>query len=83
VIPGGAFAQETHRAPIDDAGRVERGRTLHLGAEAELGIFIRARDSGLRLVKARQHFLGVVSDGRDDAHPRDDNPPHDRLALPL
>jgi hypothetical protein len=34
-------------------------------------------------VEARKHFLGVVSDGRDDAHPRDDNPPHDRLALSL
>ncbi|HTF01550.1 MAG TPA: hypothetical protein VK621_23330, partial [Bradyrhizobium sp.] len=29
------------------------------------------------------HFLGVVSDGRDNAHPRDDNPPHDRLVLSL
>jgi hypothetical protein len=34
-------------------------------------------------VEARQYFLGVVSDGRDNAHPRDDNPPHDRLALSL
>jgi hypothetical protein len=32
-------------------------------------------------MKARKHFLGVVSDRGDDAHPRDDNPPHDRLAL--
>jgi len=32
-------------------------------------------------MKARKHFLGVVSDGRDNAHPRDDNPPHVRLAL--
>ena len=56
---------------------------LYLGAETELGILVRARDSGLRLVEARQYFLGVVSDGRDDAHPRDDNPPHDRLVLSL
>jgi hypothetical protein len=34
-------------------------------------------------MEARQHFLGVVSDGRDNTHPRDDNPPHDRLALSL
>jgi hypothetical protein len=34
-------------------------------------------------VKARKHLLGVVSDGRDNAHPRDDNPPHDRLVLPF
>jgi len=34
-------------------------------------------------MEARKHFLGVVSDGRDNAHPRDDNPPHDRLALSL
>jgi hypothetical protein len=31
-------------------------------------------------MEARKDFLGVVTDGRDDAHPRDDNPPHDRLA---
>jgi hypothetical protein len=34
-------------------------------------------------MKARKHFLGVVSDGRDNAHPRYDNPLHDRLALPF
>jgi hypothetical protein len=34
-------------------------------------------------METRKHFLGVVSDGRDDTHPRDDNPPHDRLALSL
>ena len=83
VIPGGAFAEEAHRTPIDHAGRIERRRALHLGAEAELGILFRARDSRLRLMEARKHFLGVVSDGRDNAHPRDDNPPHDRLALSL
>jgi hypothetical protein len=54
---------------------------VHLAAEAELGVFVGARDAGLRLAQARQHFLGVVADGRDDAHPGDDNPPHDRLVL--
>ena len=83
VIPRRAFAEEAHRAAVDHLGRIERRRALHLGAETELGIFFRARDPGLRLVEARKHFLGVVSDGRDDTHPRDDNPPHDRLALPL
>src|SRR5882724_6701151 len=83
VIPRRPLAEEAHRSPIDDAARIERGRALHLGAEPELGIFVRARNAGLRLMEARKHFLGVVSDGRDNAHPRDDNPPHDRLILSL
>ena len=37
-------------------------------------------DSGLRLKETRQLFPSIVSDRRDDAHPRDDHPPHDRLA---
>ena len=60
--------------------RIERRLTLHLRTEAELGIFLSPRNARLRLVKARKHFLGVVSDGRDDAHPGDHNPPHDSLA---
>ena len=63
VIPGRALAEETHRTAIDDIRRVQRWRTLYLGAETELGIFVRARNPGLRLVEARKHFLGVVSDG--------------------
>jgi hypothetical protein len=34
-------------------------------------------------VKACKHFLAVIPDRGDDAHPRDDNPPHDPLVLPL
>ncbi len=83
VIPGRALAEEAHRAAVDDVGRIERRRALHLRTETQLGVFLRARDAGFRLVKARKHFLGVISDGRDNPHPRDDNPPHDRLALPL
>ena len=63
MIPGRAFAEEAHRAAVDHAGRIERRRTLHLRAEAKLGVFLGARDAGFRLVKARKHFLGVVSDG--------------------
>jgi hypothetical protein len=83
VIPRRALAEEAHRAAVDDVGRIERRRALHLRAEAHLGIFARARDPGFRVVKARKHFLGVVSDGRDNTHPRNDNPLHDRLALPF
>jgi hypothetical protein len=62
-IPRSPFAEEAHRAPVDDVGRIQRRRALDLGAESELGIFVGAGDSGLRLVEARKHFLGVVSDG--------------------
>ena len=63
VIPRRALAEEAHRAAVDHVGRIERRRALHLRAEAELGIFLRARNAGLRLMEARKHFLGVVSDG--------------------
>ena len=63
MIPGSTFAEKPHRAAIDDAGRIERRRALYLGAETELGIFVRARNAGFRLMEARKHFLGVVSDG--------------------
>ena len=59
-----------------DVGRIERRRAVHLAAEAELGVFVGARDAGLRLAQARQHFLGVVADRRDDAHAGDDDPSH-------
>ena len=29
--------------------------------------------------QAREHLLGVIADGRNDAHPGDDNPPHINL----
>ena len=43
--------------------RIERGRAVHLAAEAKLGIFVGAHDAGLRLAQARQNFLGIVADG--------------------
>jgi hypothetical protein len=63
VIPGRAFTEEAHGAPIDDFGGVDLRRALDLAAESEFGILFRAADAGFRVVKARQHFLCVVSDG--------------------
>jgi len=63
MIPRRTFGQKAHRAPVDHLGRIERRCTLYLRTETELGVFLRARDSGLGLKKARKHFLGVVSDG--------------------
>src|SRR5215211_3872566 len=45
MIPGRAYAEETHGAAVDDFGRVERGRAVHLAADAELGVFVGARDA--------------------------------------
>ena len=80
VIPRRALTEETHRTAVDHRRGIDRRRTLHLRTEAEFGIFLSPRNARLRLVKARKHFLGVVSDGRDDTHPGDHNPPHDSLA---
>ena len=57
--------------------RVERGRAVHLAAEAELRIFFGARNAGFGFAQAGQNFLCVVADGRDDAHPGDDDPSHE------
>jgi hypothetical protein len=62
MIPGGAFAEKAHRAAVDHAGRIERRRTLDLRAETKFSVFLRAGDSRFRVVKARKHFLGVVTD---------------------
>src|SRR5215813_14703564 len=57
VVPGGAAAVEAHCAAVDRPCRVERGRAVHLAAEAELGVLVGARDPGLRFAQAREHFL--------------------------
>src|SRR5215469_11028500 len=76
MIPGGAAAEKTHGTPIDRPLRLERGCAMDLAAEAELRIFVRPHDARFGLAQARQYFLGVVADGRDDAHPGDDDPFH-------
>jgi hypothetical protein len=62
MVPGGAAAEKAHGAAIDRVLGVEAGGAVHLAAEAELGIFVGARNAGFGLVQARQHFLGVVAD---------------------
>ena len=42
---------------------IERRRAVHLAAKPELRIFLGARNAGLRLAQACQHFLRIVSDG--------------------
>ena len=62
VVPGRAAAEEAHGATIDSLVRIESGRSVHLTAKAELGIFIGARNSRFGFTQTRQHFLGVVAD---------------------
>ena len=76
MVPGGAAAEKAHGAAVDRLAGIEGGRAVHLGAEAELGIFVGAHDARFRFAQRSQHFLRVVADGRDDAHPGDDHPPH-------
>ena len=76
VIPGGAAAEKAHGAAIDRFAGIERRRAVHLAAKAKLGIFVGAHDAGFRFAQRRQHFLRVVADGRDDAHPGDDHAFH-------
>ena len=55
--------EEAHGPPVDRLGRIERRRAVHLAAEAELGVVLRARDARFGLAQAGQHFLRVVADG--------------------
>ena len=63
VVPGRALPEEAHGAAVDRARRIERRRAVHLAAEAVLGEFLGARDAGLGLAQAGQHFLRIVADG--------------------
>src|SRR5689334_5942918 len=81
MIPGRAGAEKTHRAAVDRARRIERRRALHLAAEAILREGFGAGDAGLGLTQTGQDFLGVVADGRNDAHPGHDNASHPTLAF--
>ena len=63
MIPAGADGVETHGATVHDFRRIERRRAMHLAAETELGVFVGARNAGLRFTQARQHLLGVAADG--------------------
>ena len=65
------------------SGRIERRRAGDMAAEAVRGVVLGERNAALGLVKARQHFLGVVADGGDDPHPRHDDPLHCNLSLSL
>src|ERR1700746_1994259 len=76
MVPGGAAAEKAHGAAIDRAFRFERGRPVDLAAEAKLRVFVRPHDARFGLAQTCQYFLSVVADGRDDAHPGDDDPPH-------
>ncbi len=79
MVPGRAAAEEAHRATIDRLLRIESGRSVHLTAKAEFGILIGARNSRFGFTQARQHFLGIVADRRDDTHPGDDDSSHECL----
>ena len=77
VVPGGAAAVETHGAAIDDALGIDRRGTGYLAAEAVRGLRLGASDPGTGLAQGVQNLPGIVADGRDDAHPADDDTPHD------
>src|SRR5271168_2476783 len=49
---------------------------MDAAAEPEFRIGVGPRNARFGLPQACQHFLRVVADGRDDAHPGDDDPPH-------
>jgi hypothetical protein len=81
VVPGGARAEETHRAAVHRSRGIERRRAGNLAPEAMLHELLGARDARFRLMQASQHFLGIVADGGNHAHAGDDNTSHACLIL--
>ena len=77
VVPGRAAAVEAHGAAVDHLFRIEARGAVDLAAEAELLVIRSLADAGLRLAQRGENFLRVVADGRDDAHPGDDDAPHE------
>ena len=67
---------ETHRAAIDDAAGVERGRAVNLAAKPELGVFVRLDDAGFGLPQGGENLLGIVPDRGDNPHSGDDDASH-------
>ena len=61
---------------VENVFPVDLWRRMHLTAEAQLGVFRRGHHARLRLTQRRQHLVGVVANGRDDAHPGDDDTAH-------
>jgi hypothetical protein len=76
MAPSRSAAMEAHRPSIDHVLGAQRWRSVNLRAKAELSQSVGARDSRPAGVKARGHFLRVVSDRGHDAHARDNNAPH-------
>ena len=54
---------------------------MDLGAEAELGQFLRPRHAGAGVVKAGGDLLGVVADRRDNAHAGYDDAFHPNFSM--
>src|ERR1700730_7106052 len=76
MVPGGAPGMETHRAAIDDAAGVERGRAVNLAAKPELGVFVRLDDAGFGLPQGGENLLGIIPDRGDNPHSGDDDASH-------
>ena len=76
MVPGGSAAMKTHGAAVEEFFGLQARGALDLAAEAEFGVFLGARNAGLGLAQARQHFLRVVADRGDDPHAGDDDASH-------
>jgi hypothetical protein len=80
MVPGRAAAVEAHGAAVDHFLGAQGRRPVDLAAEAEAGVVLGPAHARLRLAQRRHNFLRVVADGRDDAHPGDDDAPHGKYA---
>ena len=82
VVPAHARFHEAARLARDHAFPFDVRLAVHLAAEAELGVFLRAHDAGLRFPQRGDHLLGAVSDRGNDPHARHHHASH-RTTLSL
>src|SRR5271168_3805409 len=73
---------KTHGATINHLFGDEGRRPLHLTSKTEIRVFFGARNSRSRRMQAREHFLGIIADRRDDTHSGDNDAPHAALLDP-
>ena len=81
VVPADPRLHEAARLARDHRLPFQLHRPVHLAAESELGVLLRAHDAGLALSERGQHLLGVVADRGDNPHAGHDHASHARTSL--
>src|SRR4029079_2214807 len=75
-VPPHTCLHEAASLARDHALPFDVGLAMHLAAEAELGVLLRANDPGLCFPQRGEHLLGIVPDRGNDPHARHHHASH-------